>query len=223
MPAETRYLPEVPSLGRIQQLLAGCGLEADGNLAGQVRRFLGLLLRWNQRLNLTGLRHPDAMVVDLFAESFWAARLLGSEQGPLLDIGSGAGFPGLAIKLACPALEVFLLEPRQKRATFLSAVCRELQIPGVRVLPKRLEECREGDFARPPRLLTLRAVGPVGSLIEAARPGMDPSGKVLWFTTRKRLAEGLPAGKRVAWGAPRPLPWTRQKVLLWGTWRGLAP
>ncbi|MGH9403017.1 MAG: 16S rRNA (guanine(527)-N(7))-methyltransferase RsmG, partial [Terriglobia bacterium] len=85
--------------------------------------YLGLLLRWNEKINLTAIRTPEECVTRHFAESLFLAR---HEQlnGRLLDIGSGAGFPGLALKVAVPELAVTLLEPVAKKRAFLKEVVR---------------------------------------------------------------------------------------------------
>jgi len=75
--------------------------------------YLELLQRWNRRINLTGLREPRAMVRRLFGESLYISRVV-ELRGRLVDVGSGAGFPGLALKLVAPDLQVTLVEARQR-------------------------------------------------------------------------------------------------------------
>jgi 16S rRNA G527 N7-methylase RsmG len=122
----------------IQAVLRECALNASAGLAEAVRTYLALLLKWNQRANLTGLDRPAALLKTLFAESFYAATLLEPTDGPVLDVGSGAGFPGMAMHLYRPELPMILLEPRKKRAAFLAAVRRELGLSAVTVWSRRL-------------------------------------------------------------------------------------
>jgi 16S rRNA (guanine527-N7)-methyltransferase len=175
-----------------------------------------LLCRWNQRINLTGFRDPLQIVTSLFAESFWAARLVGEEESPLLDVGSGAGFPGLAMKLYCPPLRCYLVESRKKRAAFLSTVRRELALDGVFVISQPLERCRPLDFAPRPRLMTLRAVGRTEAVLSHGLWLLAAGGRVLLFTTRGALKEGLPAVHQIRWDPPLLIPWSQEKVLLLG-------
>src|SRR5271165_1756055 len=101
----------------------------------QLKVYLDLLLRWNARMNLTAVREPEQIVTRHFGESLFAAKLL-QEAGALnsidaapptlSDIGSGAGFPGIPIKLFAPALQLTLIESQNKKATFLREVVRTL-------------------------------------------------------------------------------------------------
>ncbi len=109
---------------QINDILSSCGLECDSALVGRVETYLRFLAKWNARMNLTAIRAPLDVVKILLAESFFAAVLVENPQGPILDIGSGAGFPGLAMAVYRPELELILLEPRKKRAAFLVALRR---------------------------------------------------------------------------------------------------
>lgn len=89
--------------------------------------YLDLLLRWNERTNLTSIRDPEQIVCRHFGESLLAARVLASRLGDgsaVLDIGSGAGFPGLPIQLALPGLRVTLAESQGKKSAFLREAVR---------------------------------------------------------------------------------------------------
>src|ERR1700734_2469554 len=98
----------------------------------QLEVYLGLLLRWNARTNLTAIREPEAMVTRHFGESLFAAQLISPRLKPgatLLDFGSGAGFPGLPIQLYRPDLRVTLAESQGKKASFLREAVRTLGLP----------------------------------------------------------------------------------------------
>ena len=115
--------------------------------AHQIRAFgqyLSLLSFWNQRLNLTAIREPELVVRLHFLDSLSVVPLL-SAHGGILDIGSGAGLPGIPIKLMLPDKPVYLLEPRRKRANFLRHVMRELKLTDVHVI-----ERRAGDLSAEP-------------------------------------------------------------------------
>ena len=178
--------------------------------------YLEHLLKWNQHLNLTGFQEPDEQVVSLFGESFLAARLLTEKDSPLLDVGSGAGFPGMALKLVLPHLHCYLLEPRKKRAAFLAAVRRELQLAPVQILTKSLEDCRPDDFVSPPRVMTVRALGRPESLIRKGLGLLSSDARLLLFTTGTSLESAAPVSEQILWDAPLPIPWSRQKLILPG-------
>ena len=127
----------------LSPFLGGASL-SDSQLA-QLASYLDLLLRWNARINLTAVRDPEQIVTRHFGESLFAARhlypscSLATGDWRLLDIGSGAGFPGLAIKIWAPVLRTTLLESNQRKATFLREVVRALQLTGVQVVSDRAE------------------------------------------------------------------------------------
>src|SRR5271165_1269107 len=117
-------------------------------LAAQLQAYLDLLLRWNARINLTAVRNPEQLVIRHFGESLFAARVLRdagafvSTAGvapTLADVGSGAGFPGIPIKLFAPEVQLTLIEAQNKKATFLREVVRTLGIEGAEVFCGRAE------------------------------------------------------------------------------------
>lgn len=110
--------------GDLAAKIAGRALPQELLIAWE--RLCADLLRWNRAHNLTGHHDPEAAYVDLFLDSL---PLVPHIQGPnLLDIGSGAGFPGLVLALALPELAVTLLEPRAKRVSFHKQAIRALEL-----------------------------------------------------------------------------------------------
>lgn len=185
-------------------------------MADRVEAYLGLLEQWNRKVNLTGLRGREDILRDLFAESFLASPLLAEQDGPLLDVGSGAGFPGMALKIYRPELDVYLLEPRRKRASFLETVRRRLGLEGAAVICKRLEECRPGDFAQAPRTVTLRGLGAVRTKLAWCDRLIQGRVKVVLFTTSRIWNGELRQLPGVDWGVPIQVPWSRQRLLVSG-------
>src|SRR6202521_2313627 len=124
--------------------------------------YIDLLLRWNARINLTAIRHPEEIVTRHFGESFFLARHLfpksGTDHRPLttdhrppqvLDIGSGAGFPALPLKLWAPHIHLTLIESNNKKATFLREVARALTLTNINVITARAEVlAARSDFPR---------------------------------------------------------------------------
>src|SRR5690348_17219107 len=97
-----------------------------------VQRYMAMLLAWNEKINLTAIRDPVEVLYRHFCESMYAAVALPLQAGRLADVGSGAGFPGLALKIARPELQVSLIESNVKKATFLAEVVRELGLSDTR-------------------------------------------------------------------------------------------
>ena len=104
------------------------------------------LVFWNRMVNLTGLESEREQAVLLFADSL-AGYLAFPEQKnqSLIDVGSGGGFPGIPLKLACPWLQTSLMEPRGTKTAFLHTVIGKLDLTGISVLQKRLESCKSGN------------------------------------------------------------------------------
>ena len=120
-----------------------------------LQTYLELLLRWNSKMNLTAVRDPEQIAVRHFGESLFAARHLFPEPTPasVIDVGSGAGFPGVPIKIWNVGAELTLIESNQRKATFLRELVRSLHLEQVSIRSTRAEtiDAKAG-------LVTLRAV-----------------------------------------------------------------
>lgn len=152
-------------------------------------RYLSLLLKWNRVTSLTAYRDPDAILEKLFLDSLLFLRFL-PPKARILDLGSGAGIPGIPVKIVQPQSDLTLIEARRRRTSFLSAVVRELALEGVRVLTGRGEVLitevpgLEGGFDA---VLT-RSAGPVETILPLALRFVGPKGRV--------IASGRPARKK---------------------------
>jgi len=100
--------------------------------------FLDELTRWNAKINLTGLKSRERIIHELLIDCFVPVPFL-PEQGSLLDVGAGAGFPGLVLKICSPSLRVSLLEPNGKKAAFLRHVIRMCGLKQIQVIQARAE------------------------------------------------------------------------------------
>ncbi|MCF8034190.1 MAG: 16S rRNA (guanine(527)-N(7))-methyltransferase RsmG [Desulfarculaceae bacterium] len=152
-----------------------------------------LLLKWNQTHNLTGHSDPISAKEDLFLDSL--ALVPQVRGGTLLDIGSGAGFPGLVLALALPELQVTLLEPRAKRISFQKHAVRTLGLEG-RVRPV---QGRAGEALLDQRFdtITLRAVTDIPGSLDLARPYLAQGGAVLLPRGKKDAAQARELGLEV--------------------------
>ena len=127
--------------------------------------YLNLLLKWNRVINLTAIRQPEQIVRRHFGESLFAARHLlapGAAES-VIDIGSGAGFPGMVLKIFAPAIGLTLVEANGKKATFLRELARSLHFTDVRVVQERAERLSEKAS-----LVTFRAVEKFESILLTA-------------------------------------------------------
>ena len=104
--------------------------------------YLEELKKWNGAYNLTALKTDRDIIIKHFLDSLLFAKALPPEVLTLADIGTGAGFPGIPIKIMFPDLTVFLIEPTQKKAIFLRHICSKLRLKNVEIIDKRIEEVK---------------------------------------------------------------------------------
>src|ERR1043166_5205503 len=117
--------------------------EVTADQVAEIQKYMTMLLVWNEKVNLTAIRDPLEVLYRHFCECMYAVPAVPLQSGRLADVGSGAGFPGLALKIARPELDVVLIESNVKKATILAEVVRELGLSDIRVLVSRYEELSE--------------------------------------------------------------------------------
>jgi len=165
---------------QISSALAPFRVQLSPEQIGKIREYIRLLLKWNQSVSLTSVVDPVEILARHFGESMFLTCLIPVENCRLADIGSGAGFPGLALKIASPRLRVVLIESNKKKCAFLSEVVRSLDLKNVEILPLRFEEIRTSpDFAD---IVTARAVGGFSEILQWAKASLVRRGHViLWI------------------------------------------
>jgi 16S rRNA (guanine527-N7)-methyltransferase len=198
----------------VQNALREFGLAADSEQVLKIQQYIKMLLTWNDQLNLTAIRDPLDMLYRHFCESMYANVAVPVEKGRLADVGSGAGFPGLPMKIIRPELHVFLVESNVKKATFLAEVIRELGLTDARVLVSRYEEL--GEEVAPLDFVCSRAVGQFGSLLDWAGSKRVASKKVILWTGTRDLDE-IRRIQTWDWGEPILVPYSLRRLLLVGT------
>jgi len=189
-------------------------LELPPDIFGRLERYLDLLLHWNARINLTAIRDPEQIVTRHFGESLFVAKVLfGSTDSPppstLADLGSGAGFPGLPVKLAFSALRLTLIESRDKKATFLKEVIRALNLEDVEVYGGRAQS-----LERAFDVVTLRAVERFEAVLSVAARLVAPGARLclLIGASQTGLAERFLAGE-IQWQVERNIAGSRGTVV----------
>jgi 16S rRNA (guanine527-N7)-methyltransferase len=178
-----------------------------------IQRYIAMLLAWNEKVNLTAIRDPLEILYRHFCESMYAAVTVLLNAGRLADVGSGGGFPGLALKIARPELQVFLIESNVKKATFLAEVVRELGLADTRVLVSRYEEL--GEEIAPVDFVCSRALGEFDKFLGWAHSErVAASEAVLWVGGRD--LEQIKKIEGWSWREPIPIPKSLQRFLLVG-------
>jgi 16S rRNA (guanine527-N7)-methyltransferase len=182
----------------------------------QLKQYLDVLLRWNAKINLTSVRDPAQIVTRHFGESLFAARMLlhDSAVGSAADVGSGAGFPGLPIKIYAPALHITLIEAHGRKATFLREVIRALTLTNINVLTSRAEAL-DATFD----LVTLRAVERFDDVLPAAASLVCASGRIGLLIGAAQQSRARQIVPEFSWSEPLPIPQSTSRVLLVGTKR----
>jgi 16S rRNA (guanine527-N7)-methyltransferase len=201
---------------RIAELLAPFlgGTTLSPIQVGQVSTFLDLLLKWNAKMNLTAVRDPEQIITRHFGESLFAAKnvLSAGSAETAIDVGSGAGFPGLALKIWGQQLQLTLVESNHKKAIFLREGVRALQLLGVTVLTERAERLKVKA-----QLVSLRAVERFEAVLPVARGLLAPGGRLVALIgrTQSETAKRLVTG--ISWQPPLAVPNSEARVLLVGT------
>ncbi len=164
-------------------LLARCvapyEVEMTDTLYQRLDTYARLLVEWNEKMNLTAITDPVGVAVKHFADSLTVAPLLPTGEFSLVDVGTGAGFPGVPLALLRPDCQLTLLDSLNKRLVFLETVCRELG------LDARLVHARAEDSGHKPELreqfdvATARAVAALPTLCEYCLPFVKVGGRFL--------------------------------------------
>jgi 16S rRNA (guanine527-N7)-methyltransferase len=217
------------SEAQARKLLIPFGLDLTSNQISKLLAYLDLLMRWNCRINLTAIRTPEECVTRHFGESLYLARWL-ELTGTSLDVGSGAGFPGLALKIVFPRLQSTLLEPVAKKRAFLKEVVRACEMEFVEVRSERLEELvghggrdidEPVDPAGPSRFdsITARAVGRLPGLIGTAVCCLRARGRLCLWVSREQsrsLVDADDTNPSLVWQGPIAIPLSSRREILVG-------
>lgn len=184
--------------------ILGRGLRQWGRSLDEVQqeRFLRLtrlMLEWNERIRLTAITDPRRIAIEHYLDSVApvAFGLVASGMS-VVDVGTGAGFPGLPLAILCPEISVTLIEATRKKVTYLGMICQELHLTNVEVLWGRAEELghqkgyREGFDAA-----IARAFGPLDVVLECTLPFVKVQGVAIAYKGR-RVDEELPFGEKAA-------------------------
>jgi len=228
----------------LQPFLTAQALSAPATLSsGQLQSistYVELLRRWNARINLTAVRDPEDIISRHFGESLFLAayifpfgwRTAPSAQAPpphALDLGSGAGFPGLPLKIYLPELHLTLVESNRRKSAFLAEVIRTLHLDDAAVFtghlkPSLISQSQGGlpPGIAPPDLVTMRAVErfetalPTAASLARAGAAKSRAGKLALLIGESQVQFTTSSLADFSWEAPVLVPRSRTRVLLIG-------
>lgn len=206
------------SRDRVRELLAPFEISLPDERIDKLIGYVDLLLRWNSKINLTSITNVDECITRHFGECFLASRIV-QLHGRLLDIGSGAGFPGLALKLIAPQLEVTLLEPVAKKRAFLKEVSRVCGLGPIEVNANRLDGFARSHAGTEFDIITTRAVGGLPSLVAPAEGLLRLNGHLCLWMGRKQAQCVRESSSGLEWWKAEAIPLSQDRIILVGVRR----
>ena len=206
--------PEVLSAETIRRASSEFQLEVNEHQVIYIQQYMKILLAWNEKINLTAIRDPLEILYRHFCESMYAAVAVPVENGRLADVGSGAGFPGIPLKIMRPGLQTFLIESNMKKATFLAEVLRNIELPDTRVLVSRYQEL--GEDVAPLDFVCSRALGDFEPFLAwAASERIAAKQVILWVGGRD--LDQVRRETEWEWREPISVPHSLRRYLLVGS------
>lgn len=156
------------------------GIHISQSQKAHFKRYLAMLLEWNEKFNLTGIREPNDIWIKHFLDSLTVLQAIPESAKKIVDIGTGAGFPGLPIAIVRPDLDITLMDSTGKKVDFLLEVIRDLELKNVRAVKRRAEEAGfdksyKGKFDA----VLARAVAMLSKLVEYSMPLLKKGGVLI--------------------------------------------
>lgn len=206
---------------KLKREAAGLGVELDGAALERFDAYARLLAEWNEKMNLTAITDPDGILYKHFLDSLTLAPLLRPEEDSLIDVGTGAGFPGVPLAIWRPGLRLTLLDSLNKRLVFLEALCKELGLAVALVHARAEEGGRKPELRERFAVATARAVAALPVLCEYCLPFVRVGGRFLAMKGPDGAREAEQAGDaaRLLGGRAAPpvsleVPGAGQRLLL---------
>jgi 16S rRNA (guanine527-N7)-methyltransferase len=189
-------------------------IQLDESRLCSISTYIDLLLKWNARINLTAIREPGEIVQRHFGESLFAAKYLLEQQLPqtAIDLGSGAGFPGVPFAMLAPEVQVTLIESQQKKATFLKELIYSLGLRNVKVFSDRAE-----NYPGTVDLVMLRAVEKFEQALPMAVRLTKAGGRIALMIGSRQTESAKRLSPDVNWGNGIDVPCGTSRQLLIGT------
>lgn len=163
---------------KIADRCAGFGVEIDGNITGRLNLYGNLLLEWNEKMNLTAITAPEDVLYKHFYDCIlFLKAVTPAKNARIIDVGTGAGFPGMVLKIVRPDINATLLDSLNKRLVFLNEVIAELGLSGISTVHMRAEDAGKAAAHREKYdIACARAVAALPALMEYCLPLVKKGG-----------------------------------------------
>lgn len=167
--------------------LSDLGLSLSKEQIEKFLRYYELLIEWNEKINLTAITTYEDVLKKHFVDSLSLCKAMDVHQGlTVIDVGTGAGFPGLALKIAFPNLKMTLLDSLQKRIVFLNQVIEELKLSDIETIHGRAEDyAGKAEYREGFDLCVSRAVANLSTLSEYCLPFVKMGGQFISYKSEK--------------------------------------
>ena len=187
-------------LAKLVQGIRDLDMDVSEDQLLQFDRYISLLLEWNNKMNLTAIVEPREIIVEHFLDSVSLLKAMnrGEDHYSLIDVGTGAGFPGIPIKIMEPSIDLLLLDSLKKRVEYLKIVKDELNLKNTKVIHSRAEDLAgEANYREKFDIAVSRAVAPLNVLSEYCMPFVKIGGFFISYKGPAAEAELLSAQKAI--------------------------
>ena len=184
-------------MDRLYEVVKKIDIELNDHQLEQFQRYYELLVEWNKVINLTAITEKEDVIIKHFADSLLLAKYKKLDESlSVIDVGTGAVFPGIPLKIAFPGLKVTLMDSLNKRVKFLNEVIRTLEMDDIEAIHSRAEDGgRNAQYREKYDLAVSRAVANLSSLSEFCMPFVKTGGYFIPYKA-SGLDEEIHAGKK---------------------------
>ncbi len=177
------------ALKKLCDTIAECPFKVSDTQAERLVQYVFELEEWNRKINLTAIRDRQDIVIKHLIDSLFVPHLI-DLSGRIIDVGSGGGFPGIPIKIACPGSTVVLVESNRKKANFQKHVIRTLNLQKIEVINQRAQTLYEKEYAD---ICIARAFAEVKTFVSTARSLTRPGGRMVYMGGARSGGSDLPS------------------------------